>query len=142
MAVASILFSFTNCSKTASNLNNAPSNTHTIDTTNWALFAPGTPAQPGLTGNQIYGPTNLYGQDTSGVARYKVYQCVAAPPTGLTAIKPYADAGSNQGSTPNWQWEEVEHGVEVDGNSNCTGVISWGKGTEAPFKTIKGPFFL
>ena len=124
-------------SKTASNLNNAPSNTHTIDTTNWALFAPGTPAQPGLTGNQVYGPTNLYGQDASGVTRYKVYQCVAAPPTGLTAIKPYADAGSNQGSTPNWQWEEVEHGVEVDGNSNCTGVISWGKGTEAPFKTIK-----
>lgn len=125
-------------SKTDSNLNNIPSSSQTVDSTNWSLFAPGTPAQQGLTGNQIYGPSPLFGVDSAGNVRYKVYQCVSTASLGMSGEKPYLDGSNNQGSTPNWRWEEVEHGVKLAGNgADAAAVVSWGKSTETPFKSIR-----
>ena len=125
-------------SKTSSNLNNAPSSTFVVDSTNWALFAPGTPVQTGLTGNQNYGASPLFGVDTAGNKLYKVYQLVSSSSLGTSAIAPYDQGSNNQGSTANWHWEEVSHGLQLDNNNqHVTGVVSWGKGPEAPFKSIR-----
>ena len=124
-------------SKQDSNTNQPPSNSLVVNSNYWALFAPSLGVQQGLSGVQEYGPSRLYGANSLGVTSYKIYQCVSSASTGLTGVKPYADAGSNQGSVAAWQWEEVQHGVETDSNNNVTGVISWGKSPEAPFRTIK-----
>ena len=125
-------------SKTNSNLNNVPSNSGIADSTNWALFAPALPVQTGLTGNQAYGSTKLFGDDTLGNVLYKIFQCVSTSSLGVSGQAPYNMGSNNQGSVPSYRWEEVEHGLELDSNNkHVTGVISWGKSTEAPFRTLR-----
>ena len=125
----------------ATNASTAPSTGGTVSAP-WKATSPSTTiTQTTATdpngASVFYGKDRLYGENDSSVTTnyntseimYKVYIAVkersnVEPLNIVTGV-------ANEG------WQEVLNGVKTDIDGQATGIITWGKNSSAPFKTIR-----